>query len=143
MKRFRGLIAAAMVISFFLYPARAKAQQCEKVLTLKVSDPAPCSGLLWPEGYTKTALSCLKVDVPRLEAVIDRLKLEHAAELRAVDAKLMATEDSLIQSENRLREAMAIDPAPWYMSPYLWTAVGVVLGVGLTVGAVKLAGELR
>ena len=142
-RRLRGAAALFAAVAFLLYPVSAYAEKCEKVVPLKASELSPCSGLLWPEPYTKTALSCLKVDVPRLEGLIERLKLEHAAELKSLNVKLVATEKSLIETEDLLREAAAIDPDPWYKSPYLWTSIGLVVGIGLTVGAVKLAGELR
>jgi 16S rRNA G966 N2-methylase RsmD len=111
------------------------------VLHLKLGTSAPCSGLLWPEAHSKIALSCLKVEIPRLEARVLKLKAEHLADLKALRTKLDATTNALAESEKRFEE-MVVPVDPWYESPILWGVVGVVVGVALTAGAVKLAGEL-
>ena len=130
-----------VVLALVMAPLQARAQECESVLHLKVGKSAPCSGLLWPEGHSTIALSCLKVEIPRLEAQALRLKAEHLAELKALETKLNATTDALAESEKRFEE-MVVPVDHWYKSPGLWGVVGVVLGVALTAGAVKLAGEL-
>ena len=139
----RHALTLILIAALLLSPLKAYAEQCVGVAPLKLGASAPCAGLLWPESYSRTALSCLKVDIPKLEAFIEKLEAEHKAELKALNSKLFATEEALIESEDRLREASAVDREPWYRSPYLWTSVGLVVGVGLTIGAVKLAGELR
>ena len=113
-------------------PVPAPALPCTQAQPLDAYTIAPCTGILWPEPWSKRALECVQVDLPAVSAeMVLRVKTLQA-ELTARVLTLTACREALDGCELAAEEVIAPDD-PWWKHPALWATVGVVAG-GLIIG---------
>ena len=123
------LLAVVLLLST---TARAEAPQC----TVPQEVKAPCHGVLLPPEAATEGLKCLKVDKPRLQLKLERLKEITDVQLKSRD-KLIAIKDDFIKKQDilidkSLKLASARSPQFWE-SPVFWAITGFVIGAASTI----------
>jgi len=121
-------LVAAVAVLLLAIEARA-ANPCGKAYGVTSGSTAPCGGVLQPTAEALAGQRCLLVDLP-----LARAATATAAAHCANDAELAAHHLRACQAERdglRSRKAVIVTvekPAPWWRSPWLWGAIGVVAG---------------
>lgn len=109
---------------------------CEEAQPLSITTPAPCTGILWPIGYTADALEAMQVTLPECQVNL-RAKTD---ELKVCDGTIIRVQQECDKTLNRFakitKEAAQIK-RPWWDNNTLWGAGGFVSGVVLTVAIVS------
>lgn len=122
----------ALVVVLVAMPARAQTPDTQ---LLEVQGQ---KGMWFPMAKAKQLLS----DVSELPKIRDQLALiEKRLELEKTRTDLLdrnvKTVEQIAVSWKTTAEAQAkllANKDPWWRHPYLWTAVGLVVGIGTTVG---------
>lgn len=144
--------ASHLLVAFLLVASPARADDpapatmpppaCTRVLTLPASVPAPCSGLLWPEDWSRRALECVSTAQPGAAAAEVAFELDVCrADLKARNDQSEALARTLAACEKVAVRASVAEPVPLWKSPVLWGVVGVVVGAGVVATAWGLAGR--
>ena len=161
MKKLTSLIT---IISFFVYatilPSVAWAQDppadgdvpAERVTTLRLGDPAPFAGTLFSTTAAARLLTNLQftqeqcqIETTRqlglqrsqLQLQIDTLTASRAALQLRYDETLALKNGQISFLEERLR------PTPWYQTTEFGVVMGVVLGIGITIGTGYALGQVN
>ncbi len=130
----RVVFLALVLVS--AWPCKANAADfCGKAVSLIGGTKAPCTGVLLPQLWALSCTECREVLLPRCENDAKLARSLHLAETTALTEQLDSLRSFSAAQTKLLEEALDQDSA-WYQSPYLWTAVGAALGVGLTIGVV-------
>mgnify|MGYP001438696450 CR=1 FL=1 len=154
-------IAHLVLVAFTVYsitiPTIAYADdtptpQEEKVVTIKQGDPAPFTGTL----FNTPAAARLMID---LEFTQQTCKVETDRQLGLLRSELQLKIDlctartdalqlrhtEILQIKNSQIEFLErqLKPQPWYQSTEFGIAIGVVLGVAITVGAGYALGQVN
>lgn len=95
--------------------------------------PAPWSGLLVKEGRFVKMLR-LQIDLDEMNYKLQRREQMHQ-EMSAI------YKDSLAKAQAELNKR--VKPEPWYKSHWLLFCLGIVVGMGATIGAVVGATHLN
>lgn len=109
---------------------------CVVVEPLPAGVVASCSGLLWPEDWSRRALLCVQTRAPAETTA----QLEHNLAIVRADARMAADQadaaaKALTICEREIRRVVAPEPAPAWKSPILWAVVGVVVGASIVGSA--------
>tara|TARA_Y100000310_G_scaffold159485_1_gene159045 strand:+ start:171 stop:650 length:480 start_codon:yes stop_codon:yes gene_type:complete len=123
-----------------------------KVATLKMGDAAPFDGTL----FSTEAAAKLLVDLENQSKKCDIEKNKALDLLRAqmqltIDNKkaefdaLKFKHDGILKIKNEQIDFLQdkLEPPSWYDSGEFWVAIGVVMGIGLTVAAGYAVGQVR
>ena len=150
------LTLAAFLIQALVIPTSAYADEPppeeEKVVTIKKGDPAPFTGTL----FNTPAAARLMID---LEFTQETCRVETYRQLGLLRSELQLKID-LCSARNealllRHTEILAIKnnqidflerqfkPRPWYQTTEFGIVIGVVLGIGITVGAGYALGQIQ
>ena len=150
------LTLAAFLIQALVIPTSAYADEPppeeEKVVTIKKGDPAPFTGTL----FNTPAAARLMID---LEFTQETCRVETDRQLGLLRSELQLKID-LCSARNealllRHTEILAIKnnqidflerqfkPRPWYQTTEFGIVIGVVLGIGITVGAGYALGQIQ
>jgi hypothetical protein len=117
---------------------------CRRGVHLTQGQAAPCEGDLLPTSEVIRLLDAEDALESANRSIADAEARLKAAELSAADES--ARLNSLLQIERKARrecETAQVPPQPvpegprWYVSPWLWGTVGVVLGSAATIAVVK------
>jgi hypothetical protein len=111
-----------------------------KPVDLERGDPAPFAGTLIPFELAYRCADCA-VALRQLEAEAERDAKLAAIELERAEAERDAEREARLELERALREAASIEPSV-AEHPALWGGVGLVVGAGIALLAVWLAGGL-
>ena len=125
-------LATLFAFAIFMAPLPLTAQEIE-VVPMSAGQPAPWSGLLVKEGRFAKMLR-LQIDVEELTV---RLQIKE----RLFGEAVAALQGQLAKAQVDLNRRA--QPDPWYKSHWFIFVLGVVTGVGLAIGAVYGAAQLK
>ena len=115
-----------------------QADLCTEAAPLDARHRAPCSGILWPIGYTADALEAMKVTLPKCQVDLGA----KTDELKVCDGTIIKVKQECEQTLNRFakltKEAARIE-RPWWDNNQLWGGAGFVSGVIVAVLIVSAA----
>ena len=128
----------SLVLLSLLFAFSAQAQPCSESVPLEKSSVAPCEGVLWPNAWTASAISCMTVDLKSCEGrEADCEKILTVCQKSLSDLKVAHA-----VSEQRLAD-IARDAAgitrPWHENKWLMFSLGLAVGGG---GALLLTNGL-
>jgi hypothetical protein len=113
-------------------------KDCVEAQPLAIDAKAPCSGILWPVGYTADALEAMKVTLPACQVKLQA----KTGELSVCDATIIKVKDECDKTMNRFaqitKKAARIE-RPWWDNNPFWGGVGFVSGVIVAVLIVSSA----
>ena len=160
----KKLTSFITIVSFFAYttilPSVAWAQDppadanpsVERVTTLQLGDAAPFAGTLFSTAAAARLLTNLQftqeqcqIETTRqlglqrsqLQLQIDTLTASRAALQLRYDETLALKNGQISFLEERLR------PTPWYQTTEFGVVMGVVLGIGITIGTGYALGQVN
>jgi hypothetical protein len=108
---------------------------CERAYDLLHGDIAPCSGILWSKVMSLEAIRCKQIALPTCMNDKDFEITKRDADISALSKRLTACSMVIDEQDLLLDDALdSMRPTPWYESPLFWGTVGLVVGVGITVG---------
>ena len=111
------------LVLVLLLSSTANSEECRWSTELGVNEASPCSGILVPPAKIRNALSCKRVDVPRISAERDKC-------LRDIDIRMklyLAREDLLKSELSRERESST------FVDKILTVSIGLVSGILLGI----------
>jgi hypothetical protein len=107
-------------------------KDCVEAQPLAIDAKAPCSGILWPTGYTADALEAMKVTLPKCQVDLGA----KTDELKVCDGTIIKVKQECDRTLNRFAEITkesAQIQRPWWDNNTLWGGAGFVSGVVVTV----------
>jgi hypothetical protein len=126
--------------TIFLFLISSLALSAEPDIRTTVIDNKPFVCLDIPSSQT---LLQMRMDYPKLQLEVDSLKklsgirLLEINKLTGINTNLNQQKEVLTIQSVALQKELSKANA-WYKSPWLWSAIGVAIGVGLTVGVTYL-----
>lgn len=144
------LIGAVVFVTFCSDQITAAPKVCETpercAQGLDEGELAPFKGMLLSTplaiDQSTKAHDCAEVVEIEVGEVKETLQLKLDAEIqyRAVDNRASAMREDLLKK--RVEEAQKLAERAWWEDPRLWLGVGVIVGVGMTIGATYAGVEI-
>ena len=105
---------------------------CPRAQAIQEGQPAPCTGILWPERWTQQALLCRKVDLPQVRLQLERERESRAADTAACETRLVVR-DAVIATPPVPSLATPTDNNRYPLISFgVGALIGVVLGITLS-----------
>jgi hypothetical protein len=132
-----GVIAGAvLLVAWCVSEARGAAPEaCSKATGVHAGEPAPCTGVAFPEGLARRLARCLAADLPECESVLRSERGYRDADRLRFESALRASEIRGTEYHELARRNAGLLPAeePWYRTTTFAVVVSVVV-TGLVVG---------
>lgn len=123
-----------VLIAFITQPVVVLGEDlCLQSYDLNLGEVAPCWGVLMPQPWVLKGLECIRVDLPYQTKKLELYKKKSHAEMEALKEEIKLTTSVMDNQSLLLDQALeSHQPRPWFESPLLWGAVGLVAGIGGT-----------
>lgn len=106
---------------------------CPRAQAVNEGQPAPCTGILWPESWTQKALFCRKVDLPQARLQLERERTLRAADSAECQTRLVAR-DAVILTSPTLSPPTPADSKRYPLISFgIGALIGVVVGVTISI----------
>jgi hypothetical protein len=164
MMMMRRLVATFTLFCFFLlsiFPSSAYADETnpigplfESVSPLSKGDRAPFQGILFSkdlaariEAERKTMIT-LRLSEARTNAAVSLIRSELQLKLDIASGKFLALEEKhkkIVEINREQIEFLRKQylPTPWYEHPAFLVTVGIIAGIGLTIGAAHIVKTVK
>lgn len=106
---------------------------CLNTQAITEGQAAPCTGILWPESWTRRALLCRKVDLPQARLQLERERTLRTADMAECQTRL-ATRDAVILTPPTLPPPTPADSNRYPLISFgIGALIGVVVGVTISI----------